>query len=64
MVDFYQKFDHKFKALSRKSAGDLIKTCFIYSGCRTLAGITGDWSPIDQLARECLAWFKFVNRMG
>ena len=36
----------------------------IYSGCRTLAGITGDWRPIDQLARECLEWFKFVNPEG
>ena len=36
----------------------------IYSGRRTLAGITGDWRPIDQLARECLEWFKFVNPEG
>jgi hypothetical protein len=33
----------------------------ISSGCRTLAGITGDWRPIDNLAKECLEWFKFVN---
>jgi hypothetical protein len=36
----------------------------IYSGCRTLARITGDWRPIDQLAQECLEWFKFVNPDG
>lgn len=36
----------------------------IYSGCRTLAGITGDWRPIDTLARECFEWFKFVNVAG
>jgi len=33
----------------------------ISSGCRTLAGYTGDWRPIDSLAKECLEWFKFVN---
>jgi hypothetical protein len=31
------------------------------SGCRTLAGVTGDWRPIDNLASECLEWFKTVN---
>ena len=35
-----------------------------YSGCRTLAGITGDWRPIDMMARECLEWFKAVNITG
>jgi hypothetical protein len=34
------------------------------SGCRTLAGITGDWRPIDMMARECLEWFKSVNIVG
>jgi len=33
----------------------------ITSGCRTLAGYTGDWRPVDRLAKECLGWFKFVN---
>ena len=33
----------------------------ITSGCRTLAGLTGDWRPIDTLAHECLDYFKFVN---
>lgn len=33
----------------------------IVSGCRTLAGHTGDWRPIDALAKECLEWFKAVN---
>lgn len=33
----------------------------IISGCRTLAGYTGDWRPVDRLAKECLEWFKFVN---
>ncbi len=33
----------------------------ITSGCRKLAGYTGDWRPIDRLAKECLKWFKFVN---
>jgi hypothetical protein len=36
----------------------------ISSGCRTLAGITGDWRPIDTLAHECLEWLKFVNKEG
>ena len=31
------------------------------SGCRTLAGFTSDWRYIDNLAKECLEWFKFVN---
>jgi len=33
----------------------------IISGCRTLAGYTSDWRPVDRLAKECLEWFKFVN---
>lgn len=33
----------------------------ITSGCRTLAGYTGDWRPVDRLAKECLEWFKLVN---
>lgn len=33
----------------------------ITSGCRTLAGYTSDWRPIDTLAKECLEWFKFIN---
>lgn len=32
-----------------------------FSGCRTLAGITGDWRPIDNLAQEILRYFKDVN---
>ena len=35
-----------------------------YSGCRTLAGMAGDWRPIDMMARECLKWFKTVNIVG
>jgi hypothetical protein len=31
------------------------------SGCRTLAGITGDWRPIDYIAQDCLEYFKEVN---
>ena len=31
------------------------------SGCRTLAGITGDWRPIDNLAQEILSYFRDVN---
>lgn len=32
------------------------------SGIRTIAGHVGDWRPIDNIAKECLEWFKFVNR--
>ena len=32
----------------------------ITSGCRTLAGYTGDWRNIDQLAGACLATFIHV----
>lgn len=28
------------------------------SGCRTLAGFSGDWRYIDYLAQECLDIFK------
>jgi hypothetical protein len=31
------------------------------SGCRNLAGITGDWRPIENLAQEILSYFKDVN---
>lgn len=33
----------------------------IVSGCRTLAGFVSDWRPVDNLAKEALEWFKFVN---
>lgn len=31
------------------------------SGCRKLAGIVGDWRPIDHIAYDCLSYFKQVN---
>ncbi len=34
----------------------------IVSGIRTIAGHSGDWRPIDHLAKEALEWFKYVNR--
>lgn len=34
------------------------------SGCRTLAGLTGDWRVISELAQACLDWFKNVNVTG
>jgi len=34
------------------------------SGCRTLAGIVGDWRPIDYIAQDCLEYFKRVNVEG
>jgi|GEM_PF-1924916 hypothetical protein len=43
----------------RTQAGDAT-----HSGCRTLAGMAGDWRPIDMMARECLEWFKAVNIAG
>lgn len=36
----------------------------ITSGCRTLAGLTGDWRQIDGLASLALGWFKRVNVEG
>lgn len=30
------------------------------SGIRILAGVPGDWRPIDELARLCARWFRFV----
>ena len=33
----------------------------ITSGMRTLAGHSGDWRNIDQLAKEALEYFKTVN---
>lgn len=35
-----------------------------YSGCRTLAGLTGDWRPVSELARACLDYLKTVNVVG
>ena len=49
------------KDVVRYYAGDARN---ISSGCRTLAGHTGDWWPIDELAQICLNWFKRVNRKG
>jgi len=34
------------------------------NGCRTLAGLTGDWRQIDRLASLSLNWFKRVNIEG
>jgi hypothetical protein len=36
----------------------------LLSGCRTLAGLTGDWRPISGLADTALSWFKRVNIEG
>jgi len=30
-------------------------------GMRSIAGFTGDWRHIDNVAKECLAWFKYVS---
>ena len=31
------------------------------SGIRTLAGLSGDWRPISELANLALVWFKHIN---
>lgn len=36
----------------------------IVSGMRSLAGHHGDWRPIDDLAKECLEYFKLINMQG
>jgi hypothetical protein len=33
----------------------------IVSGMRSIAGFAGDWRNIDEIAKECLDYFKFVN---
>lgn len=33
----------------------------LVSGCRTLAGLTGDWRPVSELAQAALDYFKQVN---
>jgi hypothetical protein len=40
------------------------EACNITSGCRTLAGIVGDWRQIDYIAQDCLEYFKQVNIEG
>jgi hypothetical protein len=34
----------------------------IVSSLRNIAGYYGDWRMIDNLASECLAYFKIINR--
>ena len=34
------------------------------SGCRTIAGFSGDWRGIDRLAQFCLDHFKAVSRLA
>ncbi len=34
----------------------------ITSGCRSLAGMVGDWRQINELAEICFEYFKQVNR--
>ena len=36
----------------------------LFSGCRTLGTIVGDWRPIDNLVHELLEYFKSVNIEG
>jgi hypothetical protein len=36
----------------------------LLSGCRTLAGLTGDWRAVSELAKAALEWFKHVNVTG
>lgn len=36
----------------------------IVSGMRSIAGHYGDWRPIDNLAKECLEYFKLINMDG
>jgi hypothetical protein len=36
----------------------------LLSGCRTFAGLTGDWRPLSELAKAALEWFKQVNVAG
>jgi hypothetical protein len=36
----------------------------ITSGLRTLAGLSGDWRPVSNLADIALGWFKRVNIEG
>lgn len=48
---------------------DVIKYYFsearnITSGCRTLASFVGDWRGVDAMAKECMEWFKRVNRQA
>jgi hypothetical protein len=40
------------------------EACNMTSGCRTLAGETGDWRMIDYIAQDCLEYFKDVNVEG
>jgi hypothetical protein len=30
-------------------------------GCRTLAGLAGDWRPVSELANAALEYFKRIN---
>jgi hypothetical protein len=32
------------------------------SGCRTLAELSGDWRPIDNLAKSCLEIYKVIKK--
>jgi hypothetical protein len=32
------------------------------SGCRTIAGLSGDWRPIDALAKQCLEIYKVLKK--
>lgn len=36
----------------------------ISSGCRSFAGVVGDWRPIDDIAHACLEAFKIINIEG
>lgn len=40
------------------------QACNMTSGMRCLAGIYGDWRMIDNIAQDCLDYFKRVNVEG
>jgi hypothetical protein len=50
--------------LVRITAADVARFYRRPAGCRTLAGLTGDWRPVAALARAAPRWFQVVNVVG
>jgi hypothetical protein len=61
--------DWQYPARKKKITLDDVAKYFAHqagslSGCRSLAGITGDWRCIDNIAQDVLAYFKHINIEG
>ena len=64
LAEDWQKGDRVLRVTINDVAKYFAQEARSMSGCHTLAGETGDWRPIDNIAQACLEFFKQVNIEG